>query len=121
MKSGASGKPHPAAPATAADVEVRFAGVAAAFRRRRGVTKKRMFSTENALAIHGKIFAMLTPKGAFVVKLPKTRVDALVADGCGERFGPGARKMKEWVAVAPDGGDWAELAHEAYAFVKERA
>ncbi|MBF6599089.1 MAG: hypothetical protein IVW36_01110 [Dehalococcoidia bacterium] len=63
----------------------------------------------------------MTPKGAFVVKLPQARVDALVADGCGERFGPGARKMKEWVAVAPDAGGWAELAREAYAFVKAGA
>jgi hypothetical protein len=80
-----------------------------------------MFNTENALAVDGKIFTMLTPKGAFVVKLPKDRVDALIDSGDGERFGPGARKMKEWVAIDPAAdADWVVLAKEAYGFVKPK-
>ncbi len=42
----------------------------------------------SALKVDGKIFAMWSSKGAFVVKLPKTRVAALVADGKGEYFDP---------------------------------
>ena len=108
----------PAARATIA-ADVRFAAVAAAFARRRDVVQKRMFNTENALAVEGKIFTMLTPKGGFVVKLPKERVDALVDGGAGARFGPGARTMKEWVTIDPAAtADWVALAKEAYMFVK---
>jgi len=53
-----------------------------------------------ALKANGKIFAMVSSQGAFVVKLPKERVDELVAFGKGERFDPGhGRAMKEWIAV----------------------
>jgi hypothetical protein len=105
----------------ASDDGQRFAAVAAVFARRRDVVQRRMFNTENALAVDGKIFTMLTPKGAFVVKLPKDRVDALVEAGAGERFGPGARKMKEWVAIDPAAdADWVALANEAYGFVKPK-
>ena len=90
--------------AASGDADARFALVAAAFGRRRDVVQKRMFNTENALWVDGKIFTMLTPKGAFVVKLPKDRVDALVEAGTGDRFGPGARKIKEWVAIDPGRG-----------------
>ncbi len=42
---------------------------------------------------------MISSKGKFVVKLPRQRVDALVATGEGERFDPGhGRLMKEWIA-----------------------
>ncbi len=34
-----------------------------------------------ALKVNGKIFAMMSSKGEFVVKLPKARVDELVASG----------------------------------------
>ncbi|MGH2409571.1 MAG: hypothetical protein ACRDGS_04280, partial [Chloroflexota bacterium] len=53
-------------------------------------------STE--LKVKGKIFAMLS-QGRLVVKIPRTRVDALVASGDGERFDPrrDGRLMKEWV------------------------
>ena len=41
----------------------------------------------DALKVRGKIFAMLS-QGRLVVKLPRQRVDALVASGDGERFDP---------------------------------
>src|SRR5262249_52696645 len=41
-----------------------------------------------ALKVNGKIFAMITSKGYFVVKLPRARVDHFVAAGVGERFDP---------------------------------
>ncbi len=72
-----------------------------------------------ALKVNGKIFAMMTPKGAFVVKLPKKKVDELVTDGEGERFDPGhGRLMKEWVVVGAGKTDWVDLAKEAYHFVR---
>jgi hypothetical protein len=72
-----------------------------------------------ALKVNGKIFAMMSSKGKFVVKLPKECVDELVASGKGEYFDPGhGRVMKEWVAVGSGGASWVQLAREAYAFVK---
>ncbi|HZP61349.1 MAG TPA: hypothetical protein VFB27_13590 [Opitutaceae bacterium] len=54
-----------------------------------------------------------------MMKLPRERVDALVAAGSGTRFGPGhGRVMKEWLTV--DSGadvDRLALAEEALAFV----
>ncbi len=55
-----------------------------------------------------------------VVKLPKSRVDALVASGDGERFDPhhDGRFMREWLVLAPESGvTWLPLASEAAAFV----
>ena len=73
----------------------------------------------SALKRRGKIFAMLSSKGEFVVKLPQQRVNALIARGDGERFDPGhGRLMKEWVCIEPDAAaEWLSLAREAMAFV----
>jgi hypothetical protein len=75
-----------------------------------------------ALRTGGKIFAMLTPRGTFVVKLPRSRVDDLVAAGRGARFEAGrARPMKEWFEVSSRTRlDWVELAREAREFVSAR-
>ena len=73
----------------------------------------------DALKVRGKIFAMLS-QGRLVVKLPRQRVDALVASGDGERFDPrhDGRLMKEWLALAPTSQvEWLSLALEARAFV----
>lgn len=71
-----------------------------------------------ALKVNGKIFAMMSSKGSFVVKLPSGRVDELITSGQGKRFDPGhGRLMKEWV-VAGENTQWNELAREAYDFVK---
>ena len=74
---------------------------------------------ESALRIHNKIFAMLV-KGKLVVKLPKARVDALIAEGVGERFDPrhDGRLMKEWITIEPTSEEgWLELSREAMEFV----
>lgn len=70
------------------------------------------------LKVEGKIFAMLTG-GELVVKLPRRRVDELVALGIGGPFDTGrGRVMKEWVTIAPrHGRDWRGLAREAREFV----
>jgi len=64
-----------------------------------------------ALKVNGKIFAMMSSKGKFVVKLPKKLVDELVSGGRGEHFDPGhGRIMKEWVVVGTREPNWVELA-----------
>lgn len=83
-------------------------------------SKKRFGSTE--LKVHNKIFAMLV-RGNLVVKLPKSRVDALVAAGEGERFDPrhDGRLMKEWVVLDTSMKEqWLILAREAMEFVASK-
>ena len=73
----------------------------------------------SALQVNGRIFAMLS-NGRLVVKLPRQRVDALIAAGEGERFDPrhDGRLMKEWLVVAPISDKrWLSLAREALEFV----
>jgi hypothetical protein len=67
-----------------------------------------------ALKVAGKIFAMMSSKGEFVVKLSEERVSALVAAGKGCRFDPGrGRVMKEWLVVTADHTLWIPFAKEA--------
>jgi hypothetical protein len=65
---------------------------------------------------------MLDSKGKFVVKLPRQRIDILVAAGQGERFDPGhGRLMKEWLTLAPSSDEeWLSLAREAREFVASK-
>ena len=71
-----------------------------------------------SLRINGKIFAMFV-RGQLVVKLPRTRVDGLVAAGEGTRFDANkGTPMKEWLALdASSRLDWLDLSGEAFAFV----
>jgi hypothetical protein len=67
-----------------------------------------------ALKVNGKIFAMMSSKGEFVLKLSEERVNELVAAGKGSRFDPGrGRVMKEWLVVTADHTLWIPLAKEA--------
>jgi hypothetical protein len=77
---------------------------------------------DNGLKVDNKIFAMLV-RGDLVVKLPRERVDALIAAEQGKPFDRGqGRPMKEWVTVVPTSAvDWLALAREAKAFVASRA
>ena len=96
--------------------EERFAEIAKAFLADPGVTWGKLFSS-HGLKLNGKIFAMIT-HGRLVVKLPKSRVAALVADGLGEPFDPGhGRLMKEWISLHGDRPDWTKLIAEARTFV----
>jgi len=105
-----------------AAAHARFAPVVAALAGKRDVTResRRGFGS-GALKVNGKIFAMMTPRGEFVVKIPRARVDELVNDGIGERFEPGpGRIMNEWLALDGRPELWIDLAKEAYLFVKDQ-
>jgi hypothetical protein len=70
-----------------------------------------------ALRVDGRIFAFLS-QGDLVVKLPRERVDELVASGKGKPYDARRGKvMKEWVALPPARSrSWPALADEARAF-----
>jgi hypothetical protein len=73
----------------------------------------------SGLKVHQRIFAMLV-RNNLVLKLPKARVDELVASGKGERYDPrhDGRLMKEWVVIEPETPiEWLPLAQEALEFV----
>lgn len=73
----------------------------------------------SALKLRGRIFAMWSSKGRFVVKLSKARVAELSERGQGEPFDPGrGRLMKEWLAVSAPPKQWLALAKEALAFAR---
>lgn len=109
--------------------EERYAAIVSALTGRPGVTggpgsagPANRFGA-GGLKVGGRIFAMLAG-GRLVVRLPRERVDALVAAGEGERFDPrrDGRLMREWLAVDPAAGPrWLSLAGEALAFVGPRS
>jgi hypothetical protein len=72
----------------------------------------------SALKHDGRIFAMISG-GHLVVKLPRARVEELVASGVGGHFDPGhGRVMKEWATIPTHhAARWPELAREALRFV----
>jgi hypothetical protein len=66
-----------------------------------------------ALKVNGKIFAMISSKREFVVKLSEERVNELVTAGKGSRFDPGrGRVMKEWLVVTADHTLWIPVPGE---------
>jgi hypothetical protein len=102
-------------------IDPRFAPVVAAFAGDRDVTCGGKGFGATGLKVNGKLFAMVTSKGAFVAKLPRTRVDELVGLGRGEYFDPGhGRRMTEWFATHRAAPSWIELAKEARRFVGGR-
>jgi hypothetical protein len=104
--------------------ETRFADIVSALGRKPGVASPAEPGTRKSfgasgLKVNNKVFAMVSSKGEFVVKLPRQRVDDLVESGDGTRFDPGhGRVMKEWLTVSPKSKlDWLVLATEAMKFV----
>jgi len=104
--------------------EERFAAIVGELLYTPGVTppsEGRGFGS-SGLKIHNKIFAMLV-RGRLVVKLPKQRVNALIASGDGEAFDPrkDGRPMKEWLVLEPTSKeDWLPLARDAMEFVASK-
>ena len=75
----------------------------------------------STLKLGGKIFAMLSPQGQFVVKLSRERVEELVGLQRGQYFDPGhGRLLKEWFVVPASSTRWLELAKEAHASASGR-
>ena len=86
--------------------------------RRPDVTAGTGFGKSRGLRVSGKIFAMFI-QDELVVKLPRVRVDELVATRGARNFDPGhGRLMKEW-AVSPTAAaqDWPGLVSEARTYV----
>ena len=73
----------------------------------------------SALRWENKIFAMLV-RGRLVLKLPASRVDALVGGGDGAHFDANkGTPMKEWFSLDPESGlAWLPLAQEALDFAR---
>lgn len=71
------------------------------------------------LRVGKEFLALVDYKGSgLVVKLPKRRVDALVAEGVGKPFAPAGRVFGEWVSIpTPDRQRWSDLLREGLAFV----
>ncbi len=104
------------------DAAERFAAIARALAGRDGVQvgqgARKGFGS-SALQVEGKIFALVSSRDELVLKLPRARVDELVASGAGHRFDPGhGRIMKEWLALDPRAEpDWLALGREARDYV----
>ncbi len=66
------------------------------------------------LRVGTEFLALADYKGAgLVVKLPRKRVEALVASGAGQPFAPAGRVFKEWVSVPKlDRRTWRSLLEE---------
>ena len=107
-----------------ASSEQRCAAIVRALLRYRGVTgpKKRRGFGSSALWTNEKKFAFMSSKGEFIVKLPRERVDTLVALGKGERCDPArGRPMKEWVALNETSKlKWLDLERESMDFVSQK-
>src|SRR5262249_27538112 len=83
--------------ATSSPGALAFGRVANAFTKEPAVTfmEGKGFGSR-ALRVHGKIFAMLSSRGQYVVKLPAARVNTLVSSGSGQHFDAGkGRPMRE--------------------------
>lgn len=83
------------------------------------VTEGGGFGSNGQLKVDGRIFAMLV-RGELVLKLPRNRVDELIAAGQGRHFDAGkGRPMREWFVLSPTSRrPWAALAGEALDFVE---
>lgn len=104
-------------------VEKRFAAIVETLLTNPGVTygsgESKQFGSAG-LKMNNKIFAMVV-RGKLVVKLPKQRVDRLIAVGHGHSFDIGQKRIQEWLAVpANSEADWLLLAEEAMAFVDSK-
>jgi TfoX/Sxy family transcriptional regulator of competence genes len=99
------------------DANNHFQSVIEAFSGDSSIKPAKMFGADG-LKVNGKFFATFF-KGAFVIKLPKERVEELVKAGKGEYFDPGMGKvMKEWVAIDLSASkEWIALAKESKDFV----
>ena len=104
------------------NADTHFASIIQRILKERGVTQAKMFGIPG-LKIGRKIFVMWM-KGELILKLPKERVDTLVASRQGKRFYhlfDKSRLMKEWVSIGHKNNknkrNWVKLTREAKDFV----
>ena len=71
------------------------------------------------LRVGREFLALVDYKGSgLVVKLPRARVDELIASCVGKAFAPAGRVFREWVAIpVPNARRWEQLLREGIAFV----
>ena len=69
--------------------------------------------------VSGEFLALVDFKNSgLVVKLPRERVDALIAQGKGQAFAPAGKVFREWIAIPRrDRRRWRALLCEGIAFV----
>jgi TfoX/Sxy family transcriptional regulator of competence genes len=97
-------------------VDARLARIARDYDGDERVTLGKLFASWG-LKVDGKIFAMVV-RGKLVVKLPRPRVEELVASGAARPFDPGhGRLMKEWAELEGARPPWTGLVREARQFV----
>ena len=101
--------------------ESRYEQLAGRMQRHAGVThvtEGKGFGSSGQLKVQGRIFAMLV-RGELVLKLPRDRVEELIATGHGKHFDAGKGKpMREWFVLSPISSKrWLPLAEEAMSFV----
>ena len=74
------------------------------------------------LRVAGAFFASCDHRtGDLIVKLPRERVEQLIAAGTGKPFAPAGRTFREWVLIDDRDPDrWTELIDEALAFVEAK-
>lgn len=101
----------------------RYAELVKAYLIQPGVSQEGRGFGASSLTVGGRIFAMLSSSGQFVVKLPGRRVKELIASGDGDRFDPrGGRPLKEWLALRDSSTqDWDALTREALEFVRSNS
>ena len=68
--------------------------------------------------VAGEFLALVDFKGSgLVVKLPRERVDQLIAEGVGRPFAPAGKVFREWVSVPEaDSRQWDALLREGIGF-----
>jgi hypothetical protein len=100
------------------DDEQRFWEHAETLLERPGVTRSTMMGLP-CLRLDGAFFASFDRRtGDLLVKLPATRVDALVASGAAHSFAPTGRRFREWAAIDPVAEPtWPDLIEEAFVYV----
>jgi hypothetical protein len=99
-----------------AELDPRLLAISKVFADEPRVSLGRLFSAIG-LKVDNKIFAMVV-RGSLVVKLPRSRVDELVAAKAGRRFEPGpGHVMKEWISMTAPKPDAVTLGREAFAYV----